>query len=265
MLANSLSGSLPGSLPVTALPACPVPPYRLSGTVLVALLNHPGEVLALGDAVHAAPYKAPPQAPVLGVKPRNTWVGEGAAVAVPAEGVVLAASLGIVIGRPACAVAEGEALAHVAGYLVGVDLHLPMPGAGRHYRPAIRQRARDGFCPLGPAVVPAAGVADPDACALRVWLDGALVHQGSTAGRTRGVARLVADVSAFMTLQPGDVLLLGAAPAMPVAHAGQRVVVEIDGVGRLGFGLVAAPAAAAGPAGPPGHAAQAASAPGGRP
>jgi 5-oxopent-3-ene-1,2,5-tricarboxylate decarboxylase / 2-hydroxyhepta-2,4-diene-1,7-dioate isomerase len=212
-----------------------VPPYRLSGTVVVALLNHPGQIQALGEAVHAAPYKAPPQAPVLGVKPRNTWVGDGAAIAVPAEGVVLAASLGVVIGRTAFAVAEGQAMAHVAGYLVGVDLHLPLAS---HYRPAIRQRARDGFCPLGPAVVPAADVADPDALAVRVWMDGALAHEGSTAGRTRGVARLVADVSAFMTLQPGDVLLLGAAPSMPVAHAGQQVVVDIASVGRLGFGLV---------------------------
>lgn len=230
-----------------ALP-CPVPPYRLSGTVLVALLNHPGEVQALGEAVHAAPYKAPPRAPVLGVKPRNTWVGEGAAVAVPAEGVVLGASLGVVIGRTACAVAEGEALAHVAGYLVGVDLHLPLAS---HYRPAIRQRARDGFCPLGPAVVPAAQVADPDALALRVWVDGVLAHEGSTAGRTRGVARLVADVSAFMTLQPGDVLLTGCAPAMPVAHAGQQVAVEVASVGRLGFGLVPEAGLAAAPAGGP--------------
>lgn len=212
-----------------------MPPYRLSGTVVVALLNHPGQIQALGEVVHAAPYKAPPQAPVLGVKPRNTWVGDGAAIAVPAEGVVLAASLGVVIGRTACAVAVDDALAHVAGYLVGVDLHLPLAS---HYRPAIRQRARDGFCPLGPAVLPAAEVADPDALEVQVWVDGALAHEGSTAGRTRGVARLVADVSAFMTLQPGDVLLLGGAPAMPVAHAGQQVVVEIASVGRLGFGLV---------------------------
>lgn len=222
---------------LAALP-CPVAPYRLSGTVLVALLNHPGQLLALGEAVHAAPYKAPPQAPVLGVKPRNTWAGDGARIAVPAEGVVLAASLGLVIGRSACAVRPAEALAHVAGYLVAVDLHLPMPGAAAHYRPAIRQRARDGFCPLGPAVVPAAQVADPDALALQVWVDGALAHAGSTAGRTRGAAQLVADVSAFMTLQPGDVLLLGCGPDMPRAHAGQQVVVDIASVGRLGFGLV---------------------------
>jgi len=222
-----------------------VPPYRLSGTVVVALLNHPGHLLALGDAVHAAPYKAPPQAPVLGVKPRNTWAGDGAQIPVPTEGVVLAASLGLVIGRSACAVAEADALDHVAGYLVAVDLHLPIPGVARHYRPAVRQRARDGFCPLG-AVVPAVQVADPDALSVQILVDGQPVlapGTASTAGRIRGVARLVADVSGFMTLQPGDVLLLGSGPELPVAHAGQQVVVEIGSVGRLGFGLVAEPSA----------------------
>jgi 5-oxopent-3-ene-1,2,5-tricarboxylate decarboxylase/2-hydroxyhepta-2,4-diene-1,7-dioate isomerase len=238
------------AFPIAALP-CPVPPYRLSGTVLVALLNHSGWLQALGDAVHAAPYKAPPQAPVLGVKPRNTWAGDGAAVAVPPEGVVLGASLGLVIGRSACGVPADQALGHVAGYLVAVDLQLPMPGAAAHYRPAIRQRARDGFCPLGPAVVPAAQVAEPDALALQVWVDGALAHAGSTAGHIRAAAQLVADVSAFMTLQPGDVLLLGSGPDMPLAHAGQQVVVDIASVGRLGFGLVpdaGGRAAAGGPA-----------------
>lgn len=252
-----MAGPLAAPLfPLAAVP-CPVPPYRLSGTVLVALLNHPGQVQALGEAVQAAPYKAPPQAPVLGVKPRNTWAGDGAAVAVPAEGVVLGASLGIVIGRTASAVAESDALAHVAGYLVAVDLQLPVPGTARHYRPAVRQRARDGFCPLGPAVVPAAQVADPDALAVQILVDGQPVMAGSTAGRTRGVARLVADVSGFMTLQPGDVLMLGSGPELPVAHAGQQVVVAIASVGRLGFSLVAEPAvvaAAAAPAQPGGAA-----------
>ncbi len=62
------------------LPAFDVPPYRLSGVVVGALLNHAPELAALGDAVNLPPYQAAPVAPVLAVKPRNTWAADGAAV-----------------------------------------------------------------------------------------------------------------------------------------------------------------------------------------
>ena len=123
-------------------PHMPMSPWRLSGVVYGALLNHAPELAGLGDAVHAAPYKAPPQAPVLQLRPRNTLVADGARVEVPADGVVVGASLGLVIGHSACRVAVADALAHVAGYLVVADLSLPMANpVGQHYRPAVRQRA----------------------------------------------------------------------------------------------------------------------------
>ena len=132
----------------------PVSPWRLSGVVYGALLNHAPELAALGEAAHAAPYKSPPQAPVLQLRPRNTLAADGARVEVPADGVVVGASLGLVIGRSACRVAAADALAHIAGYLVVADLGLPMANPlGQHYRPAVRQRARDGFYECELAVV----------------------------------------------------------------------------------------------------------------
>ncbi len=213
-------------------------PWRPSGTVVAALLNDPAQLAALGDAAHAAPYKAPPRAPVLGVKPRNTWCGDGAAVEVPADpGVVqLAPTLAIVIGRTACRVSAADGLAFVAGYTIAQDLALPHAS---HYRPAVRQRVRDGFCPIGPRVVPAAQVAAPNALAVELRVDGVVVQRGSTAGRVRGVAALVADVSAFMTLQPGDLLLLGPAAGAPQARAGQVASVSIEGLGTLTTRFVA--------------------------
>ncbi|MFT3666078.1 fumarylacetoacetate hydrolase family protein [Piscinibacter sp.] len=215
-----------------------LPPYRLSGTVVGALLNDPAQLAALGDAVHAAPHKAPPHAPVLEVKPRHTLAGDGAAVELPAGEAALevGASLGIVIGATACRVDAARALSHVAGYLVALDFSLPLAA---HYRPAVRLKARDGFCPLGPAVVPASAVADPDALGVDVSVDGAVAHRHTTAGRVRGVAALIADVSEFMTLQPGDVLLLGRAHGAPLARAGQTVAARIEGVGTLRARLVA--------------------------
>lgn len=223
--------------PCPHLPRLNTAPWRLSGMVCAALLNDPRQLASLGEAVHQPPHKAPPQHPVLAMRPRNTLAGDGAAIAVPADpGLVrTGATLGIVIGAPCCRVPVAQALARVAGYLVANDLSLPI---GSHYRPNARLMARDGFCVLGPAV-PAAAVADPDDLGLRLLLDGQPAWQGRSAGRIRGVARLVSDVSDFMTLQPGDVLLLGIDADAPPARAGQAMTVEIDGIGRLHNTLVA--------------------------
>lgn len=217
-------------------------PWRLSGTVLGVLLNHRPALAALGDAAHAAPYKAPPQAPVLYVKPRNTQVGDGARVCVPAGVAALevGAALGLVIGRPACRVAAADALAHVAGLVVVADLSVPHES---FYRPSVRLKARDGFCPLGPRVWPRAAVADLDALAVRVAVDGRTVHEANTGARVRTAAQLLADVSAFMTLSPGDVLMTGVAAGAPRVAAGHAVSVAIEGLGALSFALVAEDAA----------------------
>lgn len=208
------------------------PPYRLSGVVVGALLNDPAQLAALGDAAHQPPHKAPPRAPVLEVKPRHTLAGDGATVRLPAgeTGLEAGASLAIVIGRTACRVAAADAMGFVAGYLIAADFSLPLAA---HYRPSVRLKARDGFCPLGPQVVPAAQVADPDALTVEVRIDGELVHRHGTAGRVRGVAQLIADVSEFMTLQPGDILLLGRSQGAPLARAGQVVSMTITGLGTL--------------------------------
>jgi 5-oxopent-3-ene-1,2,5-tricarboxylate decarboxylase / 2-hydroxyhepta-2,4-diene-1,7-dioate isomerase len=223
------------SSPAWSRTAVPVAPWRLSGVVYGALLNHAPALAALGEAVHAAPYKLPPKAPVLQLKPRNTLAGDGDAVVVPAgvEALEVGATLGIVIGRSACAVKAADALAHVAGYLVVNDVCVPLDSPQAHYRPAVRQRARDGFCPMGPRVVPAAGVPDPDALAVRIEVDGVVAQDTSTGGRIRSVARLIADVSDFMSLQPGDVLMLGPAAGAPRVRAGQTVSITIEGLGTL--------------------------------
>lgn len=217
---------------MSAPPSFDFAPYRLSGVVYGTLMNDPEALAALGDAVHQAPYKAPPKAPVLYVKPRNTLASNGAVLALPAgwDALEIGASLGLVIGRTACRVDAASALSYVAGYTIVNDVSLPHDS---FYRPSIRFKARDGFCPIGPAVVPAAAIADPDALGVRVYVEGERVHTTSTAGRVRPAAQLLAAVTDFMTLQPGDILMLGVSAGAPKARAGQRVAIEIDGLGRL--------------------------------
>lgn len=209
-----------------------VAPYRLSGTVYGALLNHVSALRALGDAVNQPPYKQGPQAPVLYIKPRNTISGDGVAVDVPAdcEELEVGACLGMVIGRPACRVSVDQALEHVAGFIIVNDVSVPH---GLFYRPSVRMKARDGFCPLGSRVTPRAQVKNPDALGIRIFIDDSLKASANTSGLIRPVAKLLADVSEFMTLAPGDVLATGVAAPAPRVRAGQRVRIEIDGLGSL--------------------------------
>lgn len=222
---NPPSLPLPSDLPATR------------GTVYGTLLNHRDALAALGEQVHAAPYKAPPKAPVLYIKPRNTWAEPSAAVGVPADApeLEMGATLGLVIGRTACRVSEADALGFVAGYVVMNDISVPHAAV---YRPSMRFKCRDGFCPIGP-VVPASASIDPDALVITVAIDGKVVQRNSTAGLIRPVARLLADVTEFMTLHPGDVLAVGVAAGSPRARAGQRVSITIEGVGELEHTLVA--------------------------
>ena len=107
-----------------------------------------------------------------------------------------------------------------------------MPHAS-HYRPQIRATARDASCALGAAVVARDAVGDAGSLAVRTFIDGAPAMATSTGELVRGVARLLADVSDFMTLAPGDVVLAGSAPDEPRVRAGARVAVEIERIGRL--------------------------------
>jgi 5-oxopent-3-ene-1,2,5-tricarboxylate decarboxylase/2-hydroxyhepta-2,4-diene-1,7-dioate isomerase len=217
-------------VPTTAFAPPPI------ATAYGTLLNHRGALAALGDKVHQPPHKAPPRAPVLYIKPRHCLAGHGAAVEVPAdaEALEVGAQLGIVIGRAACRVAEADALAFVAGYTICSDLSVPHA----YYRPSLRHKARDGFLPLGPWILSARHVPHPDALEVRVEIDGREAQCYSTAGMQRGVARLIAEVSEFMTLAAGDLLMLGAGPAVPPARAGQTVRITIEPIGTLEHRLV---------------------------
>ena len=215
----------------------PTTPFRPRGTVYVTLLNHRDALATLGEQVHAAPYKAPPKAPVLYIKPRNTWTQPGDAVVVPTDApeLEMGATLGLVIGRTACRLNAAEALSFVAGYVVMNDISVPHAAV---YRPSMRFKCRDGFCPMGD-VVPACANINPDALAISVAIDGTVVHRSSTAGLIRPVAQLLADVTEFMTLHPGDVLAVGVAAGSPRARAGQQVRITIEGIGQLEHTLVA--------------------------
>src|SRR5207247_2278712 len=119
----------------------------------------------------------------------------------------IGATLGLVIGSTACRMSEADALAHVAGYVIVNDVSVPH---ALYYRPSLRFKACDTFCPIGP-FVPRDAIGSPDALGISVAIDGVVVHRASTNALIRSAAQLIAEVTDFMTLVPGDVLSVGVA------------------------------------------------------
>lgn len=212
------------------------------GNVYGTALNFRGALAALGEATGAAPYQAPPRAPILYLKPRNTRIGYGAAIPIPdqIEGVWVGATLGVVLGHTAYRLSANDAHEAIAGYTIVNDVTIPHDS---YYRPALKQKCRDGFCPIGPWILERDQLGATDALAIRAYINGKLALENSTANLLRSIPQLIADVSAFMTLSAGDVLLVGLPENLPLARAGDRVAVEIEGLGRLENHLVAEAAA----------------------
>lgn len=149
-----------------------------------------------------------PKAPVLYLRPRNTWNTSGAPIRLPdgVQQLKMAGTVGIVIG---------------AGFVAVNDVSIPHES---YYRPAIRERCRDGFCVIGTEVT------DREPEEIRIWINGVLRCRAGIADLVRPIDRLIADISEFLTLQPGDILLVGEPPDAPLAGAGDRLRVEVDGL-----------------------------------
>lgn len=208
-------------------------PVVAAGTVYGVLLNSEDEWSAWAAQMGEPPYKAAPQAPVLYIKTTNTWSANGAAIAVPARTpeVEIGASLALVIGQAATQVRPEDALSHVAGYVLVNDLSLPHAS---YYRPPVKYKNLDGFLGIGPCFASPEQVRDPNRLQLEVRIDGRLQQTADLTRMRHPAAQLIADVSEFMTLRHGDVLLLGLGADRPRARAGQRIEIRAPGVPALG-------------------------------
>lgn len=200
----------------------------VTGTVYGVILNDRPSWEAFGAAMAKPPHEAPPRSPVLFIKPRNTHVANGARVALPegARELEIGAQLGILFARTTTRTPEAGAMAGVAGFLPAIDLSVPHASI---LRPAIREKCFDGACPVGSLLVSLAEAGDPARLLLRTLVDGGLAAERRLDDLLRPLPRLIAEVTAFMSLLPGDLLLAGAPLALPRAAAGSRVAVELAG------------------------------------
>ena len=219
-------------------------PTSVRGTIYGVVLNDRGSTEAMGSALQEAPYKAPPKTPVMYIKPGNTLSASGAAVTLPegAGGVEIGATVRLVIGAPASRLNTQNALAAVQGCVVVADLSLPHTS---YYRPAIREKCFDGSCVFADTVAPLAGVPNLAGLQVETFINGKQAGQWSLNELVRGAPELLQDVTEFMTLAPGDVLLLGVKWQAPTAAPGDQVAVAAPGVGRLEFSIESATGSAA--------------------
>ncbi|MBL8339612.1 MAG: fumarylacetoacetate hydrolase family protein [Rhodoferax sp.] len=175
--------------------------------------------------------------------PRNAVVGPGATVHMPigTQAFDWEVELALVIGKTARNVPVETALQHVAFYTVAIDF-----SARDHNRAPetfykldwVAGKGHDTCCPLGPRLVPASAIADPQNLGLRLWVNGERKQDGRSSDMIFSVAEQIATASRIMTLDPGDVLLSGTpagvgAPKKTFLKVGDQVEAEIEGIGRL--------------------------------
>jgi len=224
-----------GELPVLDADGLRVgPPVARIGKVVCIGLNYHDHAEETGAE--------PPAEPVIFLKAADTVVGPHDTVLVPRGSLKTdwEVELAVVIGRTARYLgSHEEALEHVAGYAVAHDV------SEREF-----QTERGGtwdkgkncetFNPLGPWLVTADEVPDPQALGLKLWVNGVVRQDGSTSDQIFSVAEVVRYVSQFMTLYPGDVIntgtpagvAMGRADPKPFLRAGDVVELEVEGLGR---------------------------------
>ncbi|WP_329132331.1 fumarylacetoacetate hydrolase family protein [Streptomyces sp. NBC_01476] len=223
-----------GSLPALDASLRVGPPLARIGKIVCIGLNYHDHATETGAQ--------PPSEPVVFMKAPDTVVGPDDTVLVPRNSVKTdwEVELAVVIGRELrYAASHEEALAAVAGYAVAHDVserEFQIERGGQWDK----GKNCETFNPLGPWLVTADEIADPQALPLKLWVNGELKQDGNTASQIFPVAEVVRYLSQFMTLYPGDVIntgtpagvALGQPEPKPYLRAGDVVELTIEGLGR---------------------------------
>lgn len=230
---------------VDALDRYDAPDVQRAGVVeprarvrLCAPVPRPGKLIGVARnyPAHAAEQGGePPAEPLLFLKAPSAVIGPEDEIVLPvtSQQVDYEGELAVVIGRQARGLAVEEALGCVAGYCAANDV------TARDF-PRFIGKSGDCFAPLGPVLVTADEVPDPQDLAIRTTLSGEVVQSGRTKEMVFGVAELLAYASKLMTLEPGDVLLTGTPEGVGAARKpprflcdGDVVEVAVERLGRL--------------------------------
>jgi 2-keto-4-pentenoate hydratase/2-oxohepta-3-ene-1,7-dioic acid hydratase in catechol pathway len=219
----------PARLPAVPEPVRMAPPWAGVGKFICVGLNYSDHAAESGMAV--------PAEPVLFMKATSCVIGCNDPVVLPRESVKSdwEVELGVVIGSTARYVTEEEALRHVAGYCVVNDL------SEREYQLERggqwdKGKGCDTFGPIGPWLVTADEVPDPQNLDMWLEVNGRRFQSGSTRTMVFGVAHLVSYISRFMTLNPGDIISTGTPPGVGLGQKPDPVYLRPGDTMRLGIG-----------------------------
>ncbi len=204
--------------------------------------------------MNAAQGRGPdPDPHTLGLKPwhflksAHSVTGPGSSVKIPplSKKMDWEVELAAVIGKTAKDVPEADALAYVAGYTVSNDLSArdfgfrpPVPPTSPFYADWLAHKSFDGSCPLGPWIVPAADVGDPQKLGIRLTLNGTVKQDSNTSEMIFTLAEQIAQLSLRITLHPGDVILTGTPAGVGAGRneflkAGDSLELWCENVGTL--------------------------------
>ncbi len=212
-------------------------------------LANPGRVLCIGLNFydHAEEMgMAIPEHPIMFMKACDiTGANDPIVLPVGSEKTDWEVELGVVIGTAAKNVSEADALGHVAGYFVGNDVserYFQLELGGQW----MKGKSSDSFAPVGPYLVTKDSVADVGNLAMRLEVNGEVQQTGSTATMIFNIAQIVSQMSRFISLRPGDMILTGTPPGVGVGQtpqkflkAGDVVTAEIAGLGQMRHEVVA--------------------------
>ncbi len=232
--------SAPPALAVDAAAARVLTPLQYPGKVLCAGANYYDHIAEMG----VTDTRKESQRLFFFFKPpRNALVGPGATVRKPKATQMFdwEVELAAIIGKQVKDVPESEALAAVAAYSVAIDLSardLNQAPNTFYKLDWVAGKGNDTCCPLGPRLVPAAFVSDPQNLRLALAVNGAAKQDARTSGMIFSIAEQIATLSRIMTLDPGDVILTGTPagvgfPKRTFLSVGDRVDAEIAEIGKL--------------------------------
>jgi 2-keto-4-pentenoate hydratase/2-oxohepta-3-ene-1,7-dioic acid hydratase in catechol pathway len=213
--------------PVPTGDEVPLDDVRLLAPVL------PSKVVCLGKnyAAHAAEFGGEvPEEPLVFLKPSTSVIGPGDTIPLPSisRRVDYEGELAVVIGRLARSVRAEEAFRYILGYTCANDVTLR--DLQKRDGQWTRAKGFDGSCPIGPWIETDL---DPNDAPIETRVNGEVRQSATTAELVFGVATVIEYVTTFMTLLPGDVMLTGTPEGVGKLEPGDRVEVEVDGVGVL--------------------------------
>ena len=183
--------------------------------------------------------KAVPQLPVLFMKPSTSVIGPDESIVYPDDGqnIHFEGELTVVIGKKARHVSAANALDHVLGYTCGNDVSdRVLQRRESEFGCLLAGKGYDTFAPMGPVV--ATGL-DPSKLGIITRVNGAVRQNGTTADLLFSVPELIAYLSRYMTLLPGDMIMTGTPAGVGPILVGDTIEVEIEGIGVLRNDVVA--------------------------